>query len=76
MICMAKQRPKPRAASPAGDRHKNPAIGFRPEEGVRDILARLALADQRSLAHMTEILVKEALVARGFWPAKDDEGAK
>jgi hypothetical protein len=72
MIDMAKKRPKP---APGTDRHKNAVIAFRPDEPLREALRRAADADQRSMAHIVEILVQEALTARGEWPPAVDADA-
>ena len=46
-------------------RSNNPAIEFLFAPGVRATLARIADAEDRSIASLTELLVKEALSARG-----------
>jgi hypothetical protein len=51
--------------SKGGGRHRNPMIGFRPPQDVAEVLAALAAAEDRNLAQMTLVLVKEALRARG-----------
>jgi hypothetical protein len=68
---MAKKRPKPKAA--AADRHLFTVVTFRPATTLRAAVETLAQAERRSLGLMVEILLEEALAARGHWPpAKED----
>ena len=53
------------------DGSKNPAVEFLFSPGVRATLARLADAENCSMASLAELLVKEALSARGDTTALD-----
>jgi hypothetical protein len=67
---MAKKKPKSEAEPEAADRHKNTVVSFRPAPELRAAIGALAVADRRSMAQMIEILLEEALKARGCWPSK------
>jgi hypothetical protein len=54
---MAKKRPK-------GSGHKHKLVGLRLPEAVRQEVQALAIAERRSLAMMSTILIEEALAAR------------
>jgi hypothetical protein len=50
-------------SKPAGNKY--PAIGLRPDDALRERAQALASAEERSLAQMCSILIREALDARG-----------
>lgn len=54
------------------DRHKNPVASFRPKPPMRAVLQQLADDERRSVAQIIEILLEEAMTARGLWPPSAD----
>ena len=43
-------------------------VSFRPPQGLRSVLQAVADSERRSMSQMIEILLEEALKARGKWP--------
>ena len=74
MPTMTKRRP--RADRAADDRHKQTVMTFRPAAALRDAVQALALAERRSASVLLEILVEEALAARGKWPPAGGAGTE
>lgn len=69
MFATMPRKPKGGPRHPVGDdRHKNLVVAFRPGPELRAALLALATKDKRALSTMVEILVEEALAARGVWP--------
>jgi hypothetical protein len=56
------------------DRHKYTVVSFRPRTVIKDIVQARADHERRSLARMVEILLEEALIARGLWTPEGEEG--
>ena len=56
------------------DRHKHAVMSFRPPADIRTAIKALAAKERRSDAQIVQILVEEALQARGLWkPADADD---
>ena len=68
MIIMAKNRIKPVEAEEVGEPR---TLTFRPEdERIIPAIKEQARLDRRSQNQMVQILLEEALKARGAWPPK------
>lgn len=70
---MTKKRPRkasgvPKSPKSPTDRHKNPAIGYRPNAATRAILEDLAGREKRGVSNLVDVLVEEALRSRGLLP--------
>jgi hypothetical protein len=70
---VAKRKTTPDAAGGAGegsgpDRHKHMVLSLRPPPGIRAELERLAEQEERSLAQMALIILREGLAARKGGP--------
>lgn len=61
----------------AADRHRHAIMSFRPPDDLRQAVVDLAVAERRSVAQVVQILVEEAMQARGLWepPAGEEGGA-
>lgn len=66
---MARKRPdKPDDSKPPESKAPlKPVVGFRAEPDLHAALELLAADEQRKMAQMIAILVKEAMIARGKW---------
>jgi len=61
-------------AGAAGEAGQQTVMTFRPAAALRDAVHALAKAERRSASVTLEILVEEALAARGRWPPAGGEG--
>lgn len=56
-----------------GDRHRHAIMAFRPGDALREAVTTLAKSERRSVAQVVQILVEEALAARGLWSGEEGE---
>lgn len=70
---MARKKKTDKASQTPPDRHKNTVFSLRPSPELRGVIEAEAAAERRSLAQMAEILLEEALAARGKWPVGGDQ---
>jgi len=64
MPVMARKKPN-KPGEPKADRHANRLISYRPPQAVRSAIERLAARERRTTTQMLNILVEDALAARG-----------
>jgi hypothetical protein len=70
MVAMSKQKKpqKPKPMNATASKHKGRQLPARVDKPMWDTLERLAKGEDRKVAQMVVVLLKEALTARGKWP--------
>ncbi len=74
MLAMAKRKKIDRDG--ANDRHANRMLGVRPSAEMREVIETLAAKERRKPTSMALLLIEDALIARGLWPASVDGEVK
>jgi hypothetical protein len=65
---MPAPKKKPAKTEPAPDRHLQKVVSFRPPAELRAVLLDLARKERRTVAMVVQLMMEEALAAKGLWP--------